>query len=163
MKLFTSLIVLMTTVLSGQHALAAGAYNLTATTYPQNATTINHPVNINITVSSSGLTSNSTYVTNIALTATSLSNPTQARLPVAFTQWNSFNTGLTINAGSNASTTIGAGPVIFFSPSTGVTGSGSGQYIIGGNLYLSDGSVTAITVGAQIKINPIPLPAYERQ
>ena len=163
MKTFFSTIAFILASAVNHNALAAGSYNLTASTYPANATTINHPVAVNITVSSSGVTTNSVYVTNIALTATSTSNPTQARLPMAFTQWNPFNTSLTINAGSNASTTLGAGPLVFFSPSTGITGSGSGSYTIGGNVYLSDGSVNPITVGAVIKINPIPLPAYERQ
>jgi hypothetical protein len=160
MKLFTSIFFIISTVLSGNHAFAAAGYNLQATTYPQNATQINHPVAVNITVSSSGAAAG-TYVTNIQLTATSFSNPTSSRVPVAFTQWNPFNTAVTIAVGSNATTTIGAGPLIFFAPSTGVTGSGTGQFIIGGNVYLSDGTVNQITIGAQIKINPIALPAYE--
>lgn len=163
MKTFFSTIAFILVTAVGHNALAAGSYNLQASVSPANATTINHPVAVNITVSSSGVTSNGVYVTNIALTATSTSNPSSARLPVAFSQWNPFNTGITINMGTNASTTVGAGPVVFFSPSTGITGSGTGTYSIGGTVYLSDGSTNAISKSAVIQINPIPLPAYERQ
>lgn len=149
--------VLFLVLVVGQNLMAGVLF--TATPSPS-TTTINHPVAVNVSAFNAG--TSQLYVTNVRLTATSTSN-TSSRLPVAFSVWNPNNTGVTIGAGPNVATTLGLGTAIFFSPSTGITGSGTGTYTIGGTVYLSDGSVNQITNSAAVTINPIPLPAYERQ
>ncbi len=156
MKYFLTTLFLVA-VMAGQSAMAT--MSATASLSPS-TTTINHPVNVAISIINSG--SSQLTVTNVKLTATSTQNPSSSRLPVAFSVFNQGpNASITI--GPNATTIIPGGQVIFFSPSTGITGSGSGTYSVGATVYTSDGSVTPVSVAGVATINPIPLPAYERQ
>lgn len=158
MKLFTSVVLILVSAMCGAQAFAAVSATASLST---STTTINHPIAVTVTFRNGG--SSQLTVTNVQLTATSHSN-TSAKLPAAYSVWNQGpNASVTVAAGPNVTTDFGAGTVIFFSPSTGITGSGTGTYDIGGTIYTSDGSVTAISVGGRATVNPIPLPAYERQ
>lgn len=154
LKTINTLLLILAVVIGNQAALAA--LSVSASVSP-NPTTINHPVSVSLAVNNTG---SQLTVTNIKLTATSTQAPSSSRLPVAFSVYNQ-NSPLTV--GANATTTISGGQVIFFSPSTGITGSGSGTYSIGGLVYTSDGSITPISAAGVSTINPIPLPLNQRQ
>lgn len=146
--------------------LAAGGHNVMAgvlfNASGSNVTTyINKPVAVNVSALNGG--SSQVYVTAVQLTATSTAVPGSSRLPMAFSVFNPFNTSITIGAGPNVSSTRNVGTAIFFSPSTGITNSGTGTYSIGGSISLSDGTVNSISQAAVITVQPVPLPAYERQ
>lgn len=156
MKYFLTIILLLTAAV-GHNAMAALSAVVSVS---PSTSTINKPVSVSIAISNTG--SSQLTVTNLRVTATSTSNPTSSRLPAAFSV---FNTGpnFSITVGPNATTTIPGGQVIFFSPSTGITGSGSGTYSVGATVYTSDGSITNASTAGVETVNPIPLPAYERQ
>lgn len=157
MKTLFTLIFVCILAVSGD-AFAAVSANLTAAS---TTTTINKPVNFNVAFLNGG--SSQLTVTNVKLTATSSAN-VNTKLPAAFSVWNQGpNASVTVSAGPNVSTSFGAGQIVFFSPSTGITGSGTATFQVGGTIYTSDGSVTPITKGASVTVNPIPLPSYERQ
>lgn len=148
--------VLFVVLAAGHSAFAA----ITASLSPSESTvTINRPVKLSLSISNTG--SSQLTVTNIKLTATSTQNPTSSRLPVAFSVFAPNQAAITV--GPNATTVIPGGQVIFFSPSTGITGSGSGTYSVGGTVYTSDGSITGVTSAGVVEVDPVPLPAYQRQ
>lgn len=158
MKKYISTLLLFTLGLASHNSMAAVGFSVSLS---PSTTTINHPVQVNLSALNGG--SSQLTVNNVKLTVTSTSNPNPAaRIPMIFSVFNPNNTAITIGAGPNISTAFNAGTAVFFSPSTGVTGSGSGTYSIGGVVTLSDGSVTSISTGAAATINPVPIPLYER-
>lgn len=131
---------------------------LTAT---PSTTTINHPVHVGLSINNTG---SMVTISNVQLTATSSTNPNAAaRIPAAFSRFNTGPNALSITFGASATTENNIGEIIFFAPSTGITGSGSGAYAIGGSVSFTDGTTIAITNGVNATINPVPLPAYQRQ
>lgn len=157
MRKFISTLFLLVSALAMNPAMAAIV--ITASGSPS-TTTINHPVAVSLSISNTG---SQVTVTNLGLTATSTQSPTSSKLPIAVSIFNVGPNAPSIVLPANLTTSITAGQMIFFSPSTGITGSGSGTYSIGGVLYTSDGSITPVTKAGVITINPIPLPAYQRQ
>lgn len=131
---------------------------LTAT---PSTTTINHPVHVGLSINNTG---SMVTISNVQLTATSSTNPNAAaRIPAAFSRFNTGPNALAITFGASATTENNIGEIIFFAPSTGITGSGSGAYAIGGSVSFTNGTTIAITNGVNATINPVPLPAYQRQ
>ncbi len=158
MKNYFHTLILVLILGVGHNAMAAISASVSLS---PSTTTINHPVSVSLAISNTG--SSQLTVTNIKITATSTSNPSSSRLPMALSVFNGGPNAAAITVGPNATTTIPGGQAVFFSPSTGVTGSGSGTYSVGATVYTSDGSVTAASVSGVATINPVPLPAYERQ
>lgn len=74
------------------------------------------------------------------------------------------------NVGPNATNLALAGTttitvpytVVFFAPSTGVTGSGTGAYLPGALVYLNDGSVNVPSQAGAVIVNPLPLPSTQQ-
>lgn len=153
-KIVTLSLLVLSAIIGNNAAMAA--LSVVASLTPS-TTTINHPVSVNLAINNTG---SQLVLNNVKLTATSTQAPSSSRLPVAISVFNP-NSNLTIAA--NSTTTITAGQVIFFSPSTGITGSGSGTYSVGGTIYTSDGSITPVSAAGVATINPIPLPLNQRQ
>lgn len=155
MRYISTVIILLVMAVSGN---AFAAVSATATISPS-STTINRPVSV-IVAFRNGTASQLT-ITNVQLTVASSSGGSTSRIPAAFSVWNQGpNASVTVSGGPNVTTSFNGGQIVFFSPSTGVTGSGTGTFNIGGTVYTSDGSVTAISVGASATVDPIPNPAY---
>lgn len=158
MKNYLFTIIALVIALTSQSAMAA--LSATASVSPSTST-VNLPVAVSLAISNTG--SSQLTVTNIQLTASATgASPGTSRIPAAFTVFNTGPNNVAITVGPNATTTIPAGMVVFFSPSTGITGSGSGTYSVGGTFYTSDGSTTPVGIAGIATVNPIPLPAYER-
>lgn len=160
MKYFITLTLILMTVMTNQVMASIGS---AVVSLSPSTTTINHPQSISLalfnTVGASQLT-----VTNVVITATSTSNPSSSRLPYALSVFNQqAPNAVPITLAAGATTTANVGNIIFFSPSTGITGSGTGTYSVGATIYTSDGAITAAATSGVATINPIPLPAYERQ
>lgn len=149
-----TLLLVLSAVIGSNAAMAA--LSIVASLSPS-TTTINHPVSVNLAINNTG---SQLVVNNVKLTATSTQAPSSSRLPMAISV---FNQNGNITIGANATTTITAGQIIFFSPSTGITGSGTNTFSVGGTVYTSDGSITQVGTAGVATINPIPLPAAERQ
>lgn len=115
---------------------------------------INQPSNLSIAISNTG---SSMTLQNVQLTA-SYNGSTTSRVPLAFSVYNPSSVVLA----ANATTTVPMNAV-FFSPSTGTTGSGSGKFYVGALLTTSDGTITGAGISAELTVNPVPLPAYQRQ
>jgi len=153
---FTTIVCFLVGNIFGSH-YAMAALSAVASLSPS-TTTINHPVNVSLAISN---TSGSILtLNNVKLTATSTLAPVSSRVPVAFSVFNQAS-GMTIAA--NSTTTIPVGQAVFFSPSTGITGSSGRTFSVGGLFYTSDGSITAVETAGIATINPIPLPAAQRQ
>lgn len=115
---------------------------------------INQPVHLNLAISNAGSTFK---VTNIAITANYNGTP-GGKIPMAVSVFNFGPNAPSMSVtGPDATTNIGAN-LVFFAPSTGVTGTGSGKYYIGATVYGDDGSVTTVTTAARATVDPIALP-----
>lgn len=135
---------------------AAMASILSMTVTPSPSTVIiNQPTTASIAVlnGSTALT-----LSNLIVTATVTGvSPVGGRLPAAYSVYVPNSVAL-----AASTTTTFPAQIIFFSPSTGVTGAGTGTYSIGATLYTSDGAVTTSATAGTVTVNPVPLPAYER-
>lgn len=141
----------------GPQAMAALSVSVLAGPSP---TTINHPVTVNVSITNTGAQVN---LSNLKITATSTAAPSSSRLPMAVSVFNIGPNAPVITVPANFTTIVPAGPIVFFSPSTGVTGNGTNTFSIGATVYTSDGSITPATSAGVVTVNPIPLPLSERQ
>lgn len=140
----------------GQHAMAA----LSAIVTLANSTAIiNQQMPANVVISNTG--ASAVTLTGLQITATA-TGCVGCKIPAAFSQINFGPNapGLSIPALLTTSIPFNA---IFFAPSTGITGSGTGTYSIGATVYTSDGSVFGAGTAGVATVNPVPLPASERQ
>jgi hypothetical protein len=152
--IFTAFLMLFLAI--GQTALAALSAIVTVA---QSPVTINQQVTANVNISNTGGTA--LTLTSLFITASASGSPTD-RVPAAYSKYN-FGpnaTQLVIPANGNLIVPMNAN---FFSPSTGITGAGSGVYTIGATFTTSDGSLTTSAVGGNVTVNPVLLPASERQ
>lgn len=140
----------------GHNAMAAISAVVTAS--PSTAI-INQPVTASIAISNTG--SSAYTITALKITATYNGNPL-SKVPAAFSVFNLGPNAPSLSVPALLTTTIPM-QAVFFAPSTGVTGSGTGKYYIGATFTLSDGSNNAATTAGQVTVNPVPLPAAQRQ
>jgi hypothetical protein len=112
---------------------------------------INQLVTASVAISNTG--SSALTLSNLDITATYNGNPT-SRVAAAFGKFsvgpNAAN--LSLPAASTVTVPVQA---VFFAPSTGLTGTGSGQYYIGANFATSDGSVTRAATAGRVTIDPL--------
>lgn len=151
MKKYISFLTALVALTMGHNAFAT-AFATAVTTTTGSSPRINQPFTVNIAVSNAGSSFN---LTGIKVTANYNGTPT-SKPPYAVSQYNfGPNAPVLSLAGPNATTTIPV-QLVFFSPSNGITGTGTGVYYIGATIYGSDGSVTAVTKAAQATVNNIP-------
>lgn len=117
---------------------------------------INQPVNATITVSNSG--GSAVTVTSIQLNSEFTGGSIQAN-GVAFGVPNLGPAAATSVAASGS--TVFPVSLVFFAPSTGPIGAGTGTFSVGAVIQSSDGSVFSPTA-ATVTVNPIALPASEQ-
>lgn len=153
-KILLSVFLVLSMVFGGNAVYAALTVRASGSPSP---TTINHPVSVSLIIAN---TSSQLTVTDVKITATSTSAPSSSRLPAAFSVYDKNNP---VTIGANVTTTISGGRIVFFSPSTGITGSGTGTFSIGGLVYTSDGSITPVSTAGVVEIDPVPLPLNQRQ
>lgn len=122
---------------------------------------INQKIALNITVTNS-TGSSALTLSNVQITASYNGNPL-SRVPMALGVYRPSSVAIAAALTNAAVSTTFPMDVVFFAPSTGITGSGTGKYYVGALLYTSDGSVTSAGTSAPVTINPIPLPASQRQ
>jgi hypothetical protein len=122
---------------------------------------INQPVNLNITVTNS-TGSSALTLSNVQITASYNGNPL-SRVPMALSVYPPSSVAIAAALTNAAVSTTFPMSVVFFAPSTGITGSGTGKYYVGALLYTSDGGVTSAATSAPVTVNPVPLPLSERQ
>lgn len=157
MKKITLLASLVALVI-GPNAFAT-AFAVAVTTTVGTIPRINQQFPVNISISNAGSSFN---LTGLSVTANYNGTPT-SKVPFAVSQYNfGPNAPVLSIAGPNTTTTIPVN-LVFFSPSTGLTGTGTGAYYIGATIYGSDGSVTGVTTAAQAKVNNIPFIFPENQ
>lgn len=155
MKHFLSTIVALVLVASSHPAMAAITASMSSS---QNPAIINQQVPLVLSIVNGG--SSAATLTGVQITANYNGVP-GGKIPAAFSQFAYPPSNQLSVAGSNATTSVPFSAV-FFAPSTGVTGSGTGVYYIGATLSFSDGSSVGVSSAAQQTVNPVPLPAYER-
>lgn len=145
-KLFFTVVALF--ALSFHHAAFAA---LSATISASSSTVkVNQPVIARVAInntSSSALTLNSLQIT------ASYNGASGSKVPAAFSVYPPQSVVLAANATTTVPMTA-----IFFAPSTGVTGSGTGVYRVGALFSTSDGDVTAAAQGASVTVNPVRYP-----
>lgn len=151
-QLFTVLTLLALTV--GSNAFAALSAVVTMSPNPAR---INQLVTASIAIQNTGA---ATTLTNLNITA-AYSQNALSRIPAAYSQFNLGPNSPYLGLAANA-TTIVPMQVVFFSPSTGITGSGTGQYMVGANFTTSDGTVTSAAYSGPVTVNPLPLPLSQQ-
>lgn len=155
-KYFFTLIVLLAMAF-GNHAMAA----LSATISLASSTAIiNQPMTANVAISNTG----SSAVNIIGFVPTAAATgaaPGTSRIPAAFSVFNLGPNSTQTSLPANATTTVPFN-VVFFAPSTGITGAGTGTFSVGVTVYTSDGSVFAPGAAALATVNPVLLPLNER-
>ncbi len=139
-------------LLMGQYANATLSATVTSA---QSPVQINQQANFRVAISNTG--ASALTLSNLNITATYNDVP-GGRIPVAF----SFYVPNSVSLPANLTTTV---PMqgVFFSPSTGITNSGTGYFGVGANFSTSDGSITSAATGVHQTVTPVPLPASERQ
>lgn len=143
--LFTIIALLIFAV--SQTALAA--ISAVVSVSPSSAT-INQPVTANVAISNTGSAIN---LSSLKITANYNGNPL-SRVPAAFSVMNLGPNAPVVSLAANATTTIPF-KAVFFAPSTGVTGSGSGEYYIGAIFQTADGSNYAASTAGEVTVDPI--------
>lgn len=109
---------------------------------------INQPVAVSVSISNTG---SALSLQSLNITA-NYNGVSGGKVPAAFSVLNLGANSPSIALAANATTVIPM-TAVFFSPSTGVTGSGSGQFYVGANFQTSDGSVTSAGTAARITVN----------
>lgn len=140
----------------GTNAFAALSAVVSVTNSPVK---INQKVNVLVTISNtsaSALTLNSLYITATA------NGKGGTKPPAAFSVFNTGPNAPSLTLAANLVTVVPM-QANFFYPSTGITGAGTGQYYIGATFTTTDGSITSAATAGQVTVNPLPLPASERQ
>lgn len=156
MNKFITMFLILAVVL-GQNAFAVVTASVTAS--PTTAY-INQKVTANVAISNTGTSD----ITLRSLVITATANGKQSSRPAA--AFSVFNTGpnapiVTILAGGGVTVPMQA---VFFAPSSGITGAATtSKYFIGALVQTSDGSVTSAATAGQVRVDPLLLPASERQ
>lgn len=151
---FGSLVALM--VGANAHATA---FAIAITNTSAGSPRINQVFPVNIQISNAGSSFN---LTGLKVTANYNGVPT-SKPPFAISQYNfGPNAPVLSIAGPNTTTTIPVS-LVFFAPSNGITGTGTGQYYIGATIYGSDGSTTGVTTAARATVNAQPFIFPENQ
>lgn len=114
---------------------------------------INQLVTASISITNTGSAMN---LTSLAITA-NYNGVAGSRVSAAFSTFNLGPNAPNLALAAN-STTVVPMQAIFFAPSTGVTGSGTGKYYIGATFTTSDGSITSAATAGRVTVNPLPLP-----
>jgi hypothetical protein len=151
MKHFLFTLIAFVVLASGHSAFATIGAVVTSS---QSSVQINQPVTVNVAISNSG--SSALTLSNLSITA-SYNDVPGGRVPAAF----SFYVPNSVSLPALTTTTVPM-QAVFFSPSTGITNSGTGYFGIGANFNTSDGSITSAATGVHQTVTPVPLPAYER-
>lgn len=125
------------------------ALSATLSASPSTAT-INQLVDVRVAISNTGSAMN---LTSLNITANYNGVP-GGKVPAAFSTLNLGPNSPFLSLPANLTTTVPM-QAIFFAPSTGVTGSGSGVYHIGANFSTSDGSITSAAMGTSVTVNPL--------
>lgn len=152
--LFTTI---ATLVMAGLSSSAWAAIAATVSVSPSSAT-INQKVTANVLVINNS--ASIVNLTSLSITA-NYNGVAGSRIPCALDVYNIGPNAPIVTVPANGSTTVPLNAV-FFSPSTGVTGSGTGKFYIGAYVQTSDGSVTSAYSAGQVAINPLALPATEQ-
>jgi hypothetical protein len=153
-KLFTTIAML---VMAGLSSTAMAAISASVSVAPSVAT-INQKVTASVLITNGS--ASAVQILALAITANYNGNPL-SRLPCALDVYAPGPSVPVVSVPGNGSATVPLNAV-FFSPSTGVTGAGSGKFYIGAYVQTSDGSVTAAYSAGQVSINPLPLPPSEQ-
>lgn len=154
MKLIKLTAILLLIFLVTTNAFAA--LSAVVTVSPSTAL-INQLVTASVAINNTGSTVN---LTNISITANYNGRP-GSKVPSAFSNFNIGPNAPIITIAGSATTTIPL-QAVFFAPSTGVTGSGTGKFYIGSTFYTSDGSVTSAATAGLLTVNPLPLPITQQ-
>lgn len=117
---------------------------------------INQKINCVVNVANSGGSAVTILAVQPLLKATGSANPPGAACAAGDVDLNSPNN--IVPAGGSVNVPFGA---VFFAPSTGPIGAGSGTYDISCMVQTSDGSNTSPTA-AVVTVNPLPLPVSEQ-
>jgi hypothetical protein len=152
MRKYLLTVTVLLAVVFGTNAFAALSASISAS---PGTVIINQPMTANVAISNTSLSA--LTLTNLQITAAYNGNNV-SRIPMALSVYNPSSVVLAANSITSVPMTA-----IFFAPSTGITGSGSGKYYIGALITASDGTVTSAATGTSVTVNPVPLPAYERQ
>jgi hypothetical protein len=148
----TFIALLMLTV--GHNAMAALSAVVSAS---PSTVTINKPVSVNVAISNTG---SAMTLTSIKISATYNGAPL-SKIPAAYSTYNFGPNAPGLSLPANLTTNIPM-QAIFFSPSTGITGTGTGKFYVGATFTTSDGSVVKADTAGQVTVNPVPLPASQR-
>lgn len=117
---------------------------------------INQLVTASVAINNTGSAMN---LTSLRITAT-YNGVTGTKVPAAFSVLNLGPNSPNIALAGSATTTIPM-QAVFFAPSTGPTGTGTGRFYIGATFTTSDGSITQAATAGQVAVDPIPLPASQ--
>lgn len=115
---------------------------------------INQPSNMTLTISNSG----GAAVTVVGIQPTAI--PTGATNASCGIGVPAISSGFNVSVPASGSLVFPFS-VVFFAPSTGPIGAGSGTYSVGAVCETSDGSVFSPTA-ATVTVNPIALPVSEQ-
>lgn len=155
MRKYILTLVTLFALIMGTNAFAALSMIVTASPNPA---LINQLVTASVAILNTSSTA--LNITNLNITA-SYNGSTTSRIPAAYSQFNIGPNSPNLVLAANATTTVPL-QAVFFAPSTGVTGSGTGKFYIGANLTASDGSVTTAATSAALTVNPIALPLTQQ-
>lgn len=154
MRKYILTLVTLFALIMGTNVFAALSMVVTASPNPA---LINQLVTASVAINNTGSALN---ITTLNITA-SYNGSTTSRIPAAFSVFNIGPNSPNLVLAANATTTVPM-QAVFFAPSTGVTGSGTGKFYIGANLVASDGSVTTAATSAALTVNPIALPLTQQ-
>ena len=145
-KIYT--LVILGAFLASTHVFAALSAAVSAS---PTTVRINQPVAVSVSISNTGSALN---IQSLSITANYNGVP-GGRIPAAFSVLNLGPNSPFIALAANATTVVPM-TAVFFAPSNGVTGSGSGQYFIGANFSANDGSITSAGTAARITVTSLP-------
>jgi hypothetical protein len=155
MKYFMTLFSMLALMIG---ASAFAAINVSMSVSP-NPALVNQPVYASVTMFNTG--ASSVNLTNLQITANYNGNPL-SKVPFSSSVVNLAGPNAPVVAlppGTNVTFPVQA---VFFSPSTGITSSGTGVFYIGAAVYTSDGAVTNAATAAQETVNYLPFPATQQ-
>lgn len=112
---------------------------------------INQLVTASIAINNTG---SAMSLTSLQITA-NYNGVRGSKIPASFSVLNLGPNSPNISLPGSATTTIPM-QAVFFAPSTGTTGNGSGKYYIGATFTTSDGSITSAATAGQVTVNPLP-------
>lgn len=155
---FIKLTSLLVTLLGATNAFAALSAVVTVS---PSSVYINQMVTASVAIDNTGSSMN---LSSLSITANYNGVP-GSRIPAAFSVLNlgPNSPSIALGGGSGQAGVVTTIPMqaVFFAPSTGITGSGSGKFYVGATFYTSDGSVTSAATAGRVTVNPLPLPASQ--